>query len=218
MNKLLALLLLASASALSTASESVYRLLPSHSVQAEASYLGGDEETERIAKKIAQAKERDADWLKSYIATLEPRPGEFLPYHPRLGITKSEYEYFASRANKLNLVSLGKVAVKVEASRGQTKVFISGDRLRLTFLIDPSQNSITTSRGRMTTRTEINADKSTPLGAWKGEQWSRSDERIGFREKIAIGRSADGSVAIIYYDIISPGEGIVSHFIIRYPI
>lgn len=215
MRKLFTLFMIASASAFSMPLKPAFSLLPAHAIEAEASYVGGDAESERISQKMARAVARDAAWMKAYLAELNLKPGELLPYHPRFGVTRSEYEHLTSK--KPTLVSLGRVTVDVENLQRNSRVTIASDKLRLSFLIDPVKESITTRRGELIARTKINAGAGTPLGAWKGEQWSRADERNGFSEKIAIGRSADGAVAIIYYDIRSPEEGLVSHFIIRYP-
>lgn len=218
MAKLIAILLFALASVVSAADSATFQLLPADSVEADASYLGADQETERISEKMVQALASDRDWLRAYIGKLNLKPGETLPYHPRFGVTKSEYELLVSKVDKLSLISIGKVEVKVEKSPDRTTLVIVGDKLRLSLLVNTSKNTFTTSRGELTKRTQVNVDKSSPLGPWTGEQWSRIDEKSGFSEKLAIGKSSDGLKVIIYYDIRSPSDGVESHFIVRYSV
>ena len=55
------------------------KLLPTGSITAEASYLGGDPEAERISQKFGAAIHFNRAWFENHLEQLDLAPGEPLP-------------------------------------------------------------------------------------------------------------------------------------------
>ena len=208
-------------SAFANEASSIRDYLPFREITAEASYIGAGSEIEAISNKLNTALETNSDWLDGYLKQIEHKPGQPIPYHPNLGLSKTEYSMLLKAKGKLQLVSLGTVKLTLSADEKMFKIKVIGGKLQKEFLVNVESNTIETSRARLTTVSSINqTSDNSPTGPWSGIQWSnisKEDEQL-FSEKIAIGKLRKQNKGIIYYDLKSTKENIVTHFVILYPL
>jgi hypothetical protein len=156
-------------------------------------------EDERIAAKFKQAIEKDAAWFQSYVAKV--KNGEPLPYHPRLGITKAEYDRLLHA--KSGLSDRGAVSIKVKTDAQGNLGFSADDKASALneVRLPRGQQYVETPFGNLTTLTDVSqVDAESPTGRWKGVQWKKQDA-AGLAVTLAIGRRVPTGDGILYLNV-----------------
>lgn len=156
-------------------------------------------EDERIAAKFKQAIEKDTSWFQSYVAKV--KNGEPLPYHPRLGITKTEYDRLLHA--KPELSDRGAVSIKIKTDAQGNLGFSADDKanplneVRLPL----GQKYVETPFGKLTTLTDVSQDDAeSPTGRWSGVQW-KNQVSAGPAITFAIGRRKPTGDGILYLNV-----------------
>jgi len=199
----------ASARILKSSAQPLDPYLPKSGViNGQAMELGATAEHARIAGKMQHAIQEDAAWLKSYVA--KAKPGEPLPYHPRLGVTKAEYDTLLHA--KMSLIDRGSVSIKLTANAQGALEFaadgLAGGLNGVT--LSPERKSAQTPYGNLTVTSEISQDDAeSATGRWKGVQWKKESAPA---VTLALGRRQSGH-GILYYDVTpaanSPGQSLI---------
>jgi len=165
--------------------------------------LTSSAEDQRIAAKFQQATQKDPAWFRTYAAKV--KDGDPLPYHPRLGVTKAEYDRLIN--TKLSLAEKGAVSIELKTD-AQGGLELSADGLASALngvRLPPGQKSAETPHGKLTVYTEISQDNpESPLGRWKGVQW-KNDGTSAPVVTLAVGRRQKTGDGILYYNV---SEGI----------
>jgi hypothetical protein len=170
--------------------------------------LGATAEHARVAGKMQRAIQEDAAWLKSYVA--KAKPGEPLPYHARLGVTKAEYDTLLHA--KMSLIDRGSVSIKLTANAQGALEFaadgLAGGLNGVT--LSPERKSAQTPYGNLTVTSEISQDDAeSATGRWKGAQWKKESAPA---VTLALGRRQSGD-GILYYNVTpaanSPGQSLI---------
>jgi hypothetical protein len=177
--------------------------------------IGASQEAEAVAAKIQRALADDPKWIQQYLEEKRPAPGEMPPYHPKMGVTKKEYDLFVSSIGKMFLRRVGDARVRVERTENQVRVAVEGVAWPISeFMFTLDGRSMSCSLGKSTESKQINqSDASSPTGRWSGTQWSFqkgapdiSSTADFLSVKIAIGTD-DQKRTLIYTRIVGRIDG-----------
>lgn len=193
--------------------------------------LGSSTEIKQITQKMQNGIMKHPQWFQSYIKDL--KPGQMMPYHANLGLTKNEYKKFLAETTHPGLKQIGTLDILFQQENNGDIKIKTEQKSPLNGLII-NQTSVDTPFGKATKYTAINnLDKNSPTGPWQGVQWNLSDfdeklikknifEAKGKEIKFAIGRLANTGEGILYYDVkdfdIPAGKRIQISYIIFYPL
>ena len=177
--------------------------------------LGMPKTADDIARRLTATLAADPAWLKSYLAEKALKPGEPLPYHERFGITKEEYQILLKAMDKMEMIKVGEVMAKVQATGGKIVIKIEGTSMPTdTFEFTDDGKSMKCSFGTTAIRTEIDQTEPTsPTGPWKGTQWTLEQgtpDLTGTKDaitiKVALGTDAAGR-RMIYIRMVGRHKG-----------
>ncbi|OYW31179.1 MAG: hypothetical protein B7Z47_01845 [Chthoniobacter sp. 12-60-6] len=106
-----------------------------------------------------------------------PKPGQPLPYHEKMGITKDEYATFIEATRHMGLRKLSDAVVRFEQAQGKVTMHIEGVTLPAnTFEFSADGQSMKCSLGSAGAPETIDqTNESAPTGAWRGSQWIVSE-------------------------------------------
>jgi hypothetical protein len=163
--------------------------------------VGMTAEAEGIGRKLQQSLAADPAWLESYLKESSPKPGEPLPYHQKMGITKDEYAAFLGAAKGMGLRKLSDAIVKIEQAQGKVTIHIEGVALPSdTFEFSSDGETMKCSLGTSGGPEVIDQkNESGPTGAWTGSQWivaqgsstpSLTGTDDAYQVKVAIGKDS----------------------------
>lgn len=173
---------------------------------------GIDLKSEAIGRKLRQSLALDPVWLESYVKESSPKPGEPLPYHPKMGITEDEYTSFVDAARNMSLRKVADATVAVGEAQGKISIHITGVALPCdSFEFSSDGMSMKCSLGTSGAPIAIDQnDESAPTGAWTGNQWivtqgsltpSLLGKKDAYQVKFAIGKDSK-SRNLIYLRIV----------------
>ncbi|OWY66977.1 hypothetical protein B7486_34115 [cyanobacterium TDX16] len=156
--------------------------------------------------KIALQKKSDSKWLSSLIKNTPA--GQPLPYDPRLGVSKTEYQEFLSLSQKLIAKKIGTSILQVKRE-GNNYVFSGNNSLsNLTGIkLDPERNLLETPYGTTTKLLVVvaHAERQRLTGAWSGFTWKieHFDRHTNSNIKIqfSLGKMTHNGRGILHYDI-----------------
>lgn len=190
----------------------------------EVSYLGAEPEVEKISQRFTAAVQANQAWFQEYVQKQNVKPGEPLPYDPKMGISKDEYDTFLSSKGKLKLVKIGEIKLRFEPNADGVTIHSTGMQIALDgFEINTAKNYVKTHLSTLETAANIDQkDANSPTGRWFGSQWKRIAIKNNpdgvIVEKLAIGRRRDDAKGIIYYDLKSAEPQASTHFVVLYPL
>ena len=162
-------------------------------------------EAETLMRQWLGALRADPEWYASY-SKAHSRPGEPLPYHPKMGMSEAQYQRMLSLAKQMKLTRIERAVLTV-TREGATRVALHGgaalpDLTGIT--VDFAADRVTTPFGRLEGSEPISVtDPESATGPWSGRTW-RVDTvdpatRQGAAVQFNLGRLADGT-PILYYD------------------
>ncbi|MGV3659689.1 MAG: hypothetical protein ACO1TE_05880 [Prosthecobacter sp.] len=163
--------------------------------------VGMAKEAEAIGRKLQQSLAADPAWLESYLKETA-KPGEPLPYHQKMGVTRDEYATFLAAAGNMKLKKLSDAVVSFEQAPEKLTLRIEGVALPCdTFAFSPDGRTMECSLGRSgAPRTIDLKDESAPMGAWTGSEWalrggsltpSLTGREDAYRAEVAIGKDSN---------------------------
>lgn len=156
--------------------------------------------------KIALQKNSNREWLASLIENTPT--GQPLPYDPRLGVSRTEYQEFLNLSQKLSVEKINTSLLEVKRE-GRKYVFVGNDSLNsLTGIkLDLDRNILETPHGTMTEIVEVvaDADRQRFTGAWNGvtwklEQFDRSTNS-NIKVQFSLGKLTQTGRGILHYDV-----------------
>ena len=117
-----------------------------------------------IAKKLSRAVARHRKWFTAFVAKLQP--GQIMPYHPNLGISKQEYDKFVKEGRRMQLKKVDSLTMKFQTIEPGKYVIKTNKPTPVDGLII-TQHDVTTPYGIASKISIIdNQDSESPLGAW----------------------------------------------------
>lgn len=176
-----------------------------------------------VTQKFQLAVREDADWFRAYMA--EHKGVAVLPYHPRLGLTRAEYNTFVELTGKFSLSASGKLTVAMvplaengyELMADDTASPLHGLQLLL------ADDLVRTPFGDLTERSTIQQDDAdSATGRWSGVQWktAHQDGNDLTVVKLALGKRDDFGDGILFYDVNVRHDGKSERFymLLLYPL
>lgn len=159
-----------------------------------------------LTDRFQAAARSDPAWFMEYVRAND-RPGEPLPYHPKLGLGKEEYDEMLLLFDQLKLTRVADAELTVRAE-GANRFVLDGGRAlpELTgIVIDLAAGRVETPFGATTARGEIHASpEQVATGPWNGIAWEREelDETTltGTVISFNLGRLQESGRGILYYD------------------
>ncbi len=160
---------------------------------------------DKFVAKVEVAARQDPKWFREY--TLQAKPGAPLPFHEKLGLTKTEYDEYLKLWGQREFKPVGEDIVLLlrESASGNWAVTATGAASTLSTLRYSSKDDTFQSpNGTLTKGEEIKADPESILGAWAGTEWKFEEETtLGkTKENIAFGKFADNKYGIIVYRVV----------------
>jgi hypothetical protein len=195
------------------ATDPALRLIPTGSVRVDVLQLTAPPRLLELTGKFQQAIGKDPEWWLNYAR--QAKPGQPLAYHPKLGLTRAEYDEFLRLGKQMVVKKAGEGTITVRAlgdgrftlDGGQTAPELTGIE------IDLKKNAVRTPYGTATDRGEIRANRATQTatGPWSGVVWKYEKQGAvfgtGTSASLAFGRPQESGKGILYYQVtrIEPG-------------
>ena len=152
-----------------------------------------------------RALKEDPEWFASY-SRAHSRPGEPLPYHPKMGLSETDYREMLELSRQIRMIRVARATLTI-TREGTSRIALHGGTALpgLTGVtLDLEADRVTTPFGRMQGSTPIEVtDPQSPTGPWSGRSW-RLDTLDpttgqGTVAQLHLGRLADGT-PLLYYD------------------
>ncbi len=131
-----------------------------------------------LTKKFQDAVQKNYDWFLDYMKTVPD--GEPIPWHEKLGVTKTEYEELMGYMNNIEVISTGKEVITCTIkddiisfkSHGKLSDF---DSLK----IDLKTNTVILGQYRLpfSDSSNITNDKNGLRSKWKGYTWKMEEPK-----------------------------------------
>jgi len=173
--------------------------------------------TKYIAKVQAAAKQ-DPAWHAEYAK--KSKAGLPLPWHEKLGLTKDDYAEYLKLWGQRKFKATQKVVLRLEEPKpGEWMIRVSGVGMPISLLrYYPETDQFKSTNGDLKRIEDINAEKQSILGAWKGQEWrfEEKTEYVWTKENLAIGKYNDGSYCLLIYRIQESVTGYDKSLVIRF--
>jgi len=178
-------------------------LLPADGAAVDVMELKAPPRLDALTKKLQEAAAKDPDWLLAH--TRKAKPGEPLPYDPRLGLTRDEYDEYLSLAKELKLTKVRAATARVKRD-GQRVVLSFGDDLPglKEIALDLKADEVATPFGVAADRSRVRASEGQKAtGPWDGIQWKKVEEKPSSATAVtfALGKLKDSGRGMLYYDV-----------------
>jgi hypothetical protein len=136
------------------------------------------------------------------------KPGEPLPYHPKMKITQAEYEELLAGVKTVTLIPVGSESLHVaRVSRDVFRFAAAGALAPLDGLeLDLAKNELRTPLGACAlTDTVAPSPDQTTAGPWRGFRWKRSEGSVeghdGSTVQLSLGRlEQEEGRGFLYYN------------------
>jgi hypothetical protein len=145
-----------------------------------------DKDIQEILLRMQNAMAANKDWTEQYFSKYY-KPGEGLPYHENMGITKEEYQKIKNidkSPPRVVIKSTG--SLKINRSKGSLSFKTNEEDTKFmeAFKIDFKNEVLLLSNDTIPFAQEINSTSSTPFGEWHGYSWKKEISNIGEKDDI----------------------------------
>ena len=170
--------------------------------------LGVAPEDQAIDRQFRTAVANNMDWFKK--AVTGSRAGQPLPYDPRMGVTKAQYEQLQHM--KADFHPGAAIAIKVRRGNDGAVTFASQDSAAagLDKVIFPPDEAVAdTPYGKLDIFNRIHqGDARAPIGAWTGAEWAHVARAHADTPsaKIAFGKREPSGEGVMYYQVAPVGD------------
>jgi hypothetical protein len=177
-------------------------------------------EIDKYFAKIETAARQDPKWFREF--SLKSKPGQPLPYDPKLGLTKEEHaEYLKLWAKREFKPTEKDIMLVLRESFGGTWIIsCTGSAYSISTIRYNEEDDVFTSpNGKLNRISDIKADPDSILGAWTGFEWKFAEESTLGRSKenLALGRFEDNKFGLIVYrfqEVSTEGRPVVDKSIV----
>lgn len=160
-------------------------------------------EIEKFIAKVEAAARKNPEWFTEY--TKASKPGEPLPFHENLGLTKEEYDEYNALWAKREFKSTSEVILVLRKTFGDTwTITATGDAgVISTLRYDPEKDVVRSPNGELKRLEDIKADAASILGAWSGREWRFEEEtELGkTKENFAVGQFDGKGFGLVVYRV-----------------
>jgi hypothetical protein len=180
-------------------------LLPADQVTVDVMELKPPARLAELTKQLQEAAKANPQWWLRMVK--KAKPGEPLPYDPKMGLTKEEYAEFLRLGNEMVLNKARTATLRL--TRKEDRLTFEGgkDLPELNGVeLDLKMNSVRTPFGIADQRSRITAsDSQKATGPWDGIQWRLEKPDLQpdslTTAKFALGRQKSNGRGILYYDV-----------------
>lgn len=159
--------------------------------------------------KLMRAIETNSEF-RQFVASMPP--GQPLPYDPRCGLTRAEYDEFLALSKKLATKKVGESTLSVSSKDGVVFVLKGGDALpEFTGIeIDLQEKAVRTPEGIAEDYSSVDAGEDSIFGPWKGTKWTLEKPGASTAERVrvefAIGKLSESGRGVMYYRVKEGGR------------
>jgi hypothetical protein len=158
-------------------------------------------EFDKYVAKVGAAARLDPKWFQEFSA--KAKPGEPLPYDPKLGLTKEEHAEYLNVWAKREFKPKEDISLVLRESLGGTWIIqCTGSAYCISPLRYDVENDVFTSpNGELKRISDIKAKPDSILGAWTGYEWKFEEETtLGkSKENLALGRFEGNKYGLVVY-------------------
>jgi len=158
-----------------------------------------------LLARLQQSARENPDWWQEQMKKV--KPGEPIPYDPRIGLSQTEYADFLAMSRQMKMQKQGEGEITVTSKGEGVYVLDGGEKLAdLTGIeIDAVRREARTPFGVAREQLAFNASNDSALGAWTGVEWkltgSNPSTRTGANVKLAVGKLHPSERAVLYYNV-----------------
>lgn len=159
----------------------------------------------KLQDKIFEAFEANP---KTFLKAYEKHDaGKPYPWTEHLGLTEEEHAAYLEGWNQRRIEPVGMARLRlVEAGEGKLRLHVEGSLELLPsgvahITYDTKEGVFETLNGTTERITDVEADKNSIFGAWKGEEWKveQSDDIAILKENIVLGQRDDDTYCFLIY-------------------
>ncbi|HEV2972804.1 MAG TPA: hypothetical protein VGY55_22745 [Pirellulales bacterium] len=172
-----------------------------------------------LGDRVQKALGQNPEWALERVKNL--KSGEPLPYDPRLGVSRAEWDEYLALGKKMFMRKKSEATLVIANKDSDDIYILDGGKSLPDFTgieIDLKNDLVRTPLGVAKNRSEIHADEQSAIGAWNGAQWQSDDDIVtAFTKgsvKLAIGSLQASGRGVLYYDATKIGIGNISHVLI----
>ncbi|BCX49799.1 hypothetical protein HAHE_37070 [Haloferula helveola] len=185
-------------------------------------------ELDKYVAMVEEAARKDPDWFEEH--QKKAPPGVPLPFDPKLGLTKEQYDEYLELWGKREFKAVDAVILQLkEGSDKKWAITVvmpnsDGSSPISTLKYDPEADAFVSPNGTLKRLEDVNADKNSILGEWSGHEWKFEEETpLGkTKENFAIGKTGDGKFGLLVYrmqEVSSEGTRLFDKsLVIRFPL
>ncbi len=170
-------------------------------VKGEIGLVMPPKEISKYISKIQAAAKANPEWYVKF--SKEAQPGLPLPWEEKLGLTKEEYDEYLKLWDQRKFKALQQVVIRLEESKpNEWMIRVSGAGMQISLLrYIAKEDYFKSPNGELKRLPDINADKRSIFGEWKGQEWKyeSASEYITTKENIAIGKFVDDKYCLLIY-------------------
>ena len=178
-------------------------LLPIGDLQVEVLELWSPPRLAVLERKFLAAALADSLWFKAQLAATPP--GRPLPYHPKLGLTESEYREFLDLTSRSQMRPTATGVLTIESIPNGWRI---GDQSAIAALrglqIDTVANVVHSSFGTLLSWRPVAPSDAQRIGRWGGPRWrlvvGDTSSITSTVANFAIGRVSETRQRILYFD------------------
>lgn len=145
-----------------------------------------DKDYQEIALRMQNAMAANKEWTEQYFSKYY-KPGEGLPYHENMGITKQEYQKIKDIQKsppKIIVKSTGSLKIKRNNGFLSFQTNEEDTKFLEAFKIDLKNEIILMADDTISIVKEINSTGQTAFGEWHGYSWRKEISNLGEKDDL----------------------------------
>lgn len=158
-----------------------------------------------LAARLQEAAKANPEWFREQVK--QSRPGEPLPYDPRMGLSQAEYSDFIAMSGQMTMEKQGEGEISIIPMGDGVFTIDGGPRMPdlKGVEIDFARQEVRTPHGVAKEQAPVNASAGSALGAWNGVEWKMTrlnpKTKTGATVKFALGTLQPSGRSVIYYNV-----------------
>lgn len=170
----------------------------------EVDVMGPSPRFAELSLKFTSGIRKNPEWFLDFVRD-RAEPGQPLPYHEKMGLSREEYNEFLALTKQKSFVKSGTTALTITRLPDGSLAIDGGKNLpELTGIeFDFQKNQVRTAYGIADQRDDGDAENAM-LGDWNGAQWKFNRQEESGRES-----AATTSITVILGQLQATGRGIL---------
>ncbi|HUK64869.1 MAG TPA: hypothetical protein VLV15_16135 [Dongiaceae bacterium] len=203
----------------------IEKLLPAGTISADVMSVVTEPRYDALVQKMRASISQNQEWWMEYRKKADAHG--IVPWDPKMGITKPEYDEMLSLAMKLHLTRVGTTTLTFKrAASGEVTLDGGTGAPELTGLqFSSDRRTVGGTYGTMENRQDVHqTDAAAPSGIWNGVQWNgmTRDEKSGSARlaMLALGRMSPSNHGLMFLSVreMAGGKPSDKSRIVTYPL